>query len=146
MLASVQDTNENEFDWRFNETTHDLRDAVPTIYRSKFSDLEKNTPKMKSIRLSLCCYKYMTDLISWVTIDSIDFYVDISKLQEMQMIEMYIYANQPNQLIRNLLYIYMIRRFSRISKDTNTNMIVLDLNSNSIIEARETQMKHVTSI
>ena len=37
----IQDTNENEFDWRFNETTHDLRDAVPTIYRSKLSDLEE---------------------------------------------------------------------------------------------------------
>ena len=103
----VQDTNENEFVGRFNEGTHDLGDAVPTIYRSKLSDLEENIPKMKSIRLkyqdpTLFCYEYMTDLISRVTIDSIDFYFDISKLQKIYNGEMYIYANQPNQLIRNL--------------------------------------------
>ena len=121
---------------------HDLRDALPTIHRSKPSDLEENIAKMKSIRLkyqdpTLSCYEYMTDLISRVTIDSIDFYFSISKLQEIQNGELYIYANQPNQLIRNLRYIYKIRRFSGISKHTSTNLIVLDLNSISVIQSRE---------
>ena len=138
----VQDTNENEFDWRFKGTTPNLRDVVPAIHRSKLSDLEENIPKMKSIRLkyqdpTIFCYEYMTDLLSRVTIDSIDFYFDISKLQEIQNGEMYIYANQPNQLIRNLRYIYKIRRFSGISKHTSTNLIVLDLNSISVIQSRE---------
>ena len=51
--------------------------------------------------------------------------------------EMYIYANQPNQLIRNLRYIYKIRRFTGISKHTSTNLIVLDLNSISVVQSRQ---------
>ena len=137
----VQDTNENEFVWRFNETTHELGDALPTIYRSELSDLEENIPKIKSIRLkyqdpTLFCYEYMTDLLSRVTIDSIDFYLDISKLREIRKDDLYIYANQPNQLIRNLRYIYKIRRFSGVSKDSRTNVIIIDLNSISVIQNR----------
>ena len=96
---------------------------------------------MKSIRLkyqdpTLFCYEYMTDLLSRVTIDSIDFYFDISKLREIRKDDLYIYANQPNQLIRNLRYIYKIRRFSGVSKDSRTNVIIIDLNSISVIQNR----------
>ena len=138
----VRDTNENQFQWKFNESVNNVQDVVPELFRRRRSDLEESIPKPRSLRLkyrdpALICYEYMTDLIPRVTIDSVDFYFNISRMQDIKNGELYIYANQPNQLIRNLRYVYQIRSFSGISKATSTNMIVLDLNSISVIKARE---------
>ena len=81
----VQDTNENEFTWSFDGNIRDIREVQPEIIRHQQSDLPETVPKLKSITLkyqdpNFICYEYMSDLISEVTIDSIDFYFYISKL------------------------------------------------------------------
>jgi len=138
----VQDTNENEFTWSFDENISDIREVQPEIIRHQQSDLPETVPKLKSMTLkyqdpNFICYEYMSDLISEVTIDSIDFYFYISKLQEINKGELYIFVYQPNQLIRNLRYLYKIRGFYGISQATRTNQIVLDLNAINLIHARD---------
>ena len=137
----IQDTNENEYDWRYYDTIED------PVFRYKInrhfdwnrkSNVTKNTKPIISSYLDpyIKCFSHHPELDHETTIDAIDFYFNISRLVSFENGKMYIYAHHNGQLIRNMRYIYKIRHFTRISRNNTNNRLVLDINYVKIVKNR----------
>ena len=81
-------------------------------------------------------FSYHPELDHGTTLDSIDFYFYVLKLESMVDGNMYIYVHHPGQLIRNMRYIYKIRHFTGISRNNTNNRLVLDINYVKIVKNR----------
>ena len=83
------------------------------------------------------CYTYHTKHNVDVTVDSVDFYFYISKLQTIEEGQMYIYVHYQNQLIRHLRYLYKIHSFHGLKQEQSKNMVTLDLSFVSVTKRRQ---------
>ena len=86
---------------------------------------------------NLLCYSYHAHFSDNVTVDSINYYFNISKLQMITRGEMYIYVHYINQFVRNMRYIYKVRSFDGISHHNSNNQLILDINFISIMRSRK---------
>ena len=114
------------FDWRQYEL------------RSRFSDDSEKLPiDLYYQEPNLLCYSYHANFDGNTTVDSINYFFNISKLQTIKGGEIYIYVHYVNQLIRNMRYVYKIRSFQGISHANSNNQLVLDLRYISIMRSRK---------
>ena len=91
---------------------------------------------------TLLCYSYHTDVNHDVTLDHVNFYFNISKLQTIKRGTLGIYVHYKNQLIRNMRYLYTITSFQGIKHKNSNNQLVLNLNYISIMRRREDAENH----
>ena len=85
---------------------------------------------------TLLCYSYHADFSNNITLDSINYYFNLSKLQTTKGGEIFIYVHYINQLIRNMRYVYKIRSFKGITHANSNNQLILDLRYISIMRSR----------
>ena len=113
-------------------------------WRNKYDNTSRNRYETQKFPLNmyyqdphLLCYSYHAHFNENITVDSINYYFNISKLQTITRGEMYIYVHYMNQFVRNMRYIYKVRSFDGISHHNSNNQLVLDINFISIMRNRK---------
>jgi len=141
-LFRVQDTNENEYRWKYNEKLE-----IP-IFKyivnqpfgwQKNKNLTKNQiPMIPSyVDPKIKCFTHHPILDTGIIVDSVDLYFYISKLEEIEEGKIYVYVHQNEQLVRNMRYLYKIRHFVGVSRTNSNNQLVFDLNYVRVMKSRE---------
>ena len=85
---------------------------------------------------NLLCYSYHAHYSENITVDSINYYFNLSKLQTITGGEIYIFVHYTNHLVRNMRYVYKIRSLKGISHHNSNNALVLDMRYISIMRSR----------
>ena len=83
------------------------------------------------------CYSFHAGGIKDITIDSVNYYFSISKLQGIDKGELYMFIHYDNQLIRNMRYVYKLRSFNGIRYQNSNNQLILDMRYISIMRSRQ---------
>lgn len=83
------------------------------------------------------CYTHYANHDDDLTVNSIDFYFYLSKLQNITKGQLYIYVHYKNQLIRHLRYLHKIRDFHGLTQEQSNNMVTIDLSYLSVMKRRE---------
>lgn len=122
----IQDTNNNKvITWK-NDGNYNLSSTINTTpMRLYYQDP------------TIICYSYQTKIDPNTTVDSLDLYFYIAKLQTISRGKLLIYVHYNRQLIRNMRFLHYIRDFNGIGHDESNNLLTLDLNYISVMRNRE---------
>ena len=139
----VQDTNENEYVWKYDETmetpTFEYVANQPFRWNEKgMIDHATEIPLVPNyLDPKVKCFTHKPQLDKGIMIDSIDFYFYVEKLASIEKGMVYIYVHEREQLIRNMRYLYKIRNFIGINSKNSNNQLVFDLMYLRVVKSRK---------
>ena len=138
----IQDANENEYKWEYGENLNDPTFEYISNYPSEFNEnknvMRNDMPLLpKYLDPKIKCFTHHPNINDDISVDSLDFYFNISKLESIKDGKMYIYAHKDNQFIRDMKYIHKLRYFTDVNRQNSNNQIVFDLMYIRIIKNRE---------
>ena len=138
----IQDTNENEYIWEYDENweTPSFKYEVGQLFGfEEKREVTKNKVPLVPEYLDpkIKCFTHHPKLDNDISVDSIDFYYNVSKLESIEDGKMYMYVHQNKQFIRDMKYLYKLRHFTDVNRKNSNNQLVLDLMYIRIIQNRE---------